>query len=207
MRLILALVLLCVSHGLAAAAPKSCQTSIAGETAQLRYDTDDDAVAENRSYRERLFGKFGQISCPGYVTLRSLTPDLTDAERAPFCLQYDKARKTYTGIVIGDRDGFVGCKAPSKSFCEHVNATRDTALGIAALGADIVVGRGASATGVSAVEHSSGALILSGAGPYIADALGSLGGSALAAVSAPGTLTAAAVSVVAVGGAVYVCSE
>jgi hypothetical protein len=50
-------------------------------------------------------------------------------------------------------------------------------------------------------------VILSGPASYLSGAFASLGASALSAVTAPATLTAAAVTVVVVGGAVYACSD
>ena len=53
----------------------------------------------------------------------------------------------------------------------------------------------------------SGALILTGPRRAISGTLGSLAGEALATISAPATATATLVTVVAVGGTVYYCSE
>lgn len=193
----------------AGAKPTDCQTSIDGQGLNLAYETDDAALGENRSYRERIFGKAGRITCPGYVTLRALTPDLTDAERALFCIEYDRERKTYTGLAVGPRDAYVGCKAPSKTFCERVSATRDQAAALAAVGARLV-GRAATTpvvNGVSAVRDMSGALILTGPRRTISGTLGSLAGEALATMTAPAAATATLVTIVAVGGTVYYCSE
>ena len=190
--------------GPAFAKPEACLTSIDGEPRALMYDSADGIVHENRTYRERLFGRLGRITCPGYVTLREMTPGLTDEERALFCLQYDRGSRTYTGFVVGERDGYVGCKARSSSFCRKVNATKDTAASVVTYGADLARGL-VAATGLSAREHVSGAMILTGSGSNVTATLGKLGADALAALSAPATLAAAAVTVVAVGGVVYVC--
>jgi hypothetical protein len=198
-----------LTSGPASARVADCQTSINGEVLSLAYDTDDKMLRENRTYRERIFGKAGRVTCPGYVTLRALTPDLSDTERALFCLQYDRSQRTYTGLVVGPRDAFVGCKAPSRTFCDRVTATRDQIGDLTAIGGRLASGvkTAVGAAGVTAIEHSSGALILTGSSGYMSGTLGSLASGALATLTAPATSTAALVTVVAVGGSVYYCSE
>lgn len=193
----------------ATAAPSTCNTSINGEIVSLQWDDDDNDVYQNMTIREALFHGWGKIDCPTFVTLRFLTPDLTDDERGPFCLQYDRRKKTYTGFSLGQRDAYLRCRRPSKQFCERVNDSKDAALAITGLagGASAGATAAASAAGVTAVTHSSGAVILTGTGGYIAGTLGTAGASLLAFLTAPVTLTAAAVSVVAVGGAVYACRD
>jgi len=96
----------------------------------------------------------------------------------------------------------------TKSTCERVNATADGALGaaktITTKAADAALGEGDRTT---AILHASGAAILSGQAPAIAATLGQVGTAVGTALAAPGVLAAAAVSVVAVGGAVYVCRD
>lgn len=207
-RAILAVAALWLGAGLAAARPVDCETWIAGTRVSAAYDTNDSVLRENSSYRERLFGGYGRITCPGQITLRVMTPGLSDLQREPFCLQYDRDAQTYTGFVVGDRDAYVGCRKPSKSFCQRVNAGRDSALAVARYGAGLV-GRAdpdASAAGLSAIARASGAVILSGPRQYLADNLVALGAKAAAVATAPGTLGASALTVVAVGGVLYACS-
>ncbi|MDT8857064.1 hypothetical protein RNZ50_18910 [Paracoccaceae bacterium Fryx2] len=190
----------------AMAAPTECQTSVSGIKVQHWYDPTESVIKQNRSTRERIFGGYGDITCPGYVTLREMTRELTDDQRGVFCLNYDKDRKTYLGFAQGPRDAWLTCTEPSKSFCERVNNSKDAALEITGLGGGNAVGKVATA-GVNVVTGNSGAVILSGSGGYVASTLSSLGTTAFSVLTAPATLTAAAVTVVAVGGAVYVCSE
>lgn len=182
---------------------EACLTSINGAELAVMYDTRDASLRENRTTRERLFGNYGKITCPGFVTLREMTPGLTDAERTPFCLTYDKGRKTYTGFDLGERDAWLGCKAPSGRFCRSVTATKEAAGQVA--GAIGRAATGGGGGGRSFLHDASGALIASGAGSYVTATLGTVANSVAAALSAPGVATAAAVSVVAVGGAVFVC--
>ncbi|MCA8880200.1 MAG: hypothetical protein KDA73_09635 [Rhodobacteraceae bacterium] len=193
---------------------RHCKTSLNGAETDLVYDSADTVVAGNRSLSERTWAMFGSETCPGYVTLRALTPELTDVERGPFCLVYDSDSQTFTGFAQGERDAYRIC-TQSRSFCERVNDSADAALEIAGLSDDpdaaslgdtAAQGAAAAQSGYDAIrDTAAGATIISGTGSYIAGALGNAGAAALAALSAPATLAAAAVTVVAVGGAVYVC--
>lgn len=184
-----------------------CLTSINSEPLHVFYDADEDALYENYTFREIFFGGTDNITCPAFVSLRLITPNLTDVERSVFCLSYDEELDTVVGFSEGTRSAYLLCKEPSVPLCDRVNATKEEALAVVGLGAGAVGGASAAtaAVGVTAVTHSSGAVILTGTSGYIAGTLGTIGSGLLAVLTAPATLTAAAVSVVAVGGAVYVC--
>ncbi|MGO4916442.1 hypothetical protein [Pseudogemmobacter sp. W21_MBD1_M6] len=201
----------------------SCTTSLNGQLRQIDYrvsQSDPTAASQfvpkqemkgNTSVRERLFGRWGRVDCPAYLTLREFTPDLTDAERKPFCLVYDKDADTYTGFSEGARDAYLVCNDP-KTLCERVNTTKDEARSIARTGLDIA-GRTALSTARSALSldggtiigHSSGALIMNGSGGFISGALGAAGTTLGTALTAPAVIAAGAVTLVGVGGAVYFC--
>ena len=187
----------------------ACETSISGAPVDLKYIPDDAAFSDNRSFRERMFGGRGPITCPSLITLRYLTPDLTDDQRSVFCLTYDPDQKTYTGFDLGARDAFLNCRKPSKTVCERVNQSKDAALAIAGLGGQAPGGTAGklAAAGVAVVKDTSGAMILTGNAGYIASTLGTAGTALMSVLTAPATLSVAAVSVVAVGSAVYVCRE
>lgn len=184
-----------------------CLTNIQSEPVHVFFDAEEDTLYENYTFREIFFGGTDNITCPAFVTLRLLTPKLTDMERSVFCLSYDEEQDTLVGFSEGERDAYLICKEPSVPLCDRVNATKDEVLAIVGIGAGATAGASAaaSAAGVTAVTHSSGAVILTGSSGYIAGTLGTVGSGLLAVLTAPATLTAAAVSVVAVGGAVYVC--
>lgn len=179
-----------------------CETSIRGEALSFLYDPQSPALKDSLSIRERLYGSRGAITCPGLVTLRVMTPELDDSQRAPFCLQWDRKARTYLGYATGKRDAWLSCRAPSRSFCERVNRSRRAAERIGAATADAILG-----AGVSRVVDPSGAILLSGPGAAIGEGLVSLGSSAVASVGAPAALGAVAATAVVVGGAVYVCSD
>ncbi|NRB19679.1 MAG: ankyrin repeat domain-containing protein [Rhodobacteraceae bacterium] len=97
--------------------------------------------------------------------------------------------------------------APKFNYCEVVSESKEAVAALVGLGAG-ATGTAVAATtglGMTAVTHSSGAVILTGSSGYIAGTLGTVGSGALAFLTAPATLTAAAVSVVAFGGSVYYC--
>lgn len=179
-----------------------------GRERRLSYTYDEEFENENVSIRESTFGPAAGGTCPGYVTLAYLTPEATNAERQLFCLVTNEDQEL-VGFQVGERDAYVQCDAPSKSFCERVNDSTKAAVAISGFGAGVVGGTVGTtvATGTTVVAHSSGALILTGTSGYVAGTLGTIGTTALGILTAPVTVTAAAVTVVAVGGAVYVCSD
>lgn len=191
----------------------ACLTSIGGEKRPLVYDPDEPNVRANITLRERTFGGPDGIECPGFVTLnailKGMDPDITYAEQAPFCLQFDEQRQTYTGVAVGDRTARLLCRKPSKTLCQRVNATRDTALAVAGFTAKVATGgnSAAKAAGISAVAEASGVTILSGTAGALTNAAASAGSGVAAALAAPGVLAATAVTVVVAGGALYACAE
>ncbi|MCJ8139838.1 hypothetical protein [Falsirhodobacter halotolerans] len=188
------------------AGTESCATSVGGQRINLFYEADDSQLAANRTRREAWLGGWGAVDCPGYVTLRYLTPDLDDDQRQAFCLQWDDRAKTYSGYSEGARDAWLQCRAPRRTFCERVNTSTQTAMAIAGLG-DAPEGTAGVVNGVQTVTRPGGAVVLSGAGAAVQQTIASTSATAGAALATPIGLAAAAVSVVAVGGAVYLCSE
>ncbi len=184
-----------------------CMTSVAGTPMSLHYNPDDPRVVENTTRREAWLGDWGAITCPGFVTLRALTPELTDDERGSFCLSYDHEAKTYSGYAPGERNAFAICRAPSKSFCERVEDSSRAALDLSRFAARTAQGVARTAANVSVLTQGNGAVLLSGTATDVASTLGQLGISAVTTWLAPAQLGVAAVTVLAVGGVVYVCSE
>lgn len=181
--------------------PQFCTTRINGQDVPMGYDRAEPGLQRSYSLRERLTGR-GRDTCPSYVVLRSLTPDLNDEERGLFCLRHDEASDSVIGYDLGERDSDGHCTAPSTSLCQRVNRTRDASVAIAGAAAR------RSFNGVETVAGTrTGAVILSGTAGSIASALGSIGGAAATVAAAPAVIAGAAVSVVAVGGAVYACSD
>ena len=184
---------------------EECTTSIRGITHKFVFDPDVQALKDSRSWRERNFGDWGDVTCPGLVTLRAMTPELDDAGRAPFCLQWDKKEDTYIGYAEGERDAWMGCRKPSSSFCQRVNGSKRAASALA--GQTLQAAQSGLATGLAVAQHPSGAVLLNGSGAVVAQQLSTLGATVTAGAAAPVALAGAAVTAVAVGGAVYVCGD
>lgn len=184
-----------------AAQPSFCTTRIDGKDVPMAYDPKEPSLRDNYSLREIVFTQWGRDTCPSYVVLRSLTPGLTDEERAPFCLRHDKKTESIIGYDLGKRDAYGRCDKPARTACQRVNATRNAAVALSSAAA-----RGA-AGGLRALPDGSGAVILSGSQGHISAVLSSIGGAAAGLAASPAIVAGAAVSVVAVGGAVYACRD
>jgi hypothetical protein len=186
---------------------RTCTARINGDEIEVDYSLYYDDYIENTTFREIFLANWDG-GCPSYVVLATLTPELTASERAAFCLEHDDEAGYYTSFAPGERDAYGKCKTDGK-FCQTVNATKEEALAIVGLGTGAVGGTAlaTSAAGVTAVAHSSGAVILTGTSGYIAGTLGTAAASVVSVLTAPAVIAGTVVSVVAVGGAVYVCND
>ncbi|MEO1909320.1 MAG: hypothetical protein ABGX10_02635 [Paracoccus sp. (in: a-proteobacteria)] len=184
-----------------AAEPTICNTRINGKDVILGYDREEAGMVADYSRRERLAARIGQRDCPSYVVLHSLTPELSDDQRQPFCLRHDARTDSVAGYDLGERDAWGRCKVASATLCNRVNQVSGGAAAIGSAAAR------KSVQGLRALPDGSGAVIVSGTGSAISGALASLGGAAAAVAASPVLLTGAAVSVVAVGGTVYACHK
>ena len=203
---VLASLILCFSlPSIAAPSMESCTAKINSKNITLKFDPASDEYLENTTFREILFSEYDG-TCPGFIALRHMTPKLGAAERKAFCAVYDKQTKNYSGFSQGARDAYGKCKKPGK-LCTALNASKEEALALVGLGAGTTLGASAvtTAAGITAVTHSSGAVILTGGAGYLAGTLGTVAASVVAALTAPAAIIGATVSVVAVGGAVYLC--
>lgn len=184
-----------------AADPIFCNARIAGKDVPLAYDRDEPGLRATYSMRETVFTRWGSSTCPSYVVLRSLTPELTDEERQPFCLRRDEETESFIGYDLGARDARGACKKPAGTICRRVHQTQNAAVTITT-----AAGRGA-VRGLQALPDGSGAVIVSGSKGYVAGALEAMGGAAATLAGSPALMAGAALSVIAVGGAVYACSD
>lgn len=184
---------------LAQAGAAECSTRIDDEPVTIIYHADDPTYS---SWRERWFSR--NRTCPGAVVITYLMPDLTAEERSVFCANYDQRTRSYSQPAHGPRDAFGRCTQPSRT-CELVNTSRDTAMTLAGIDSANPSRsmRERLGAGVSALTHSSGAMILTGQGTALLTTLSQAG----AVVASPAVLAGAAASVVVIGGAVYLCSD
>jgi len=187
------------------ASADQCRSNVAGKTVVISYQKDAE-FRSNAGFRDRVLSKWRRV-CPGYAVLRYMTPTLTEKQRGAFCLNYDEKKMTYSALSLGERDRYWQCSKPSP-ICESINAASNEVIAVAGAASAMVGGvAGASvaaASGVSAVAHSSGAYILTGSSGYIASTLGGASATLLGVLGAP-VLGAAAVSVITVGSAIWVC--
>lgn len=123
-----------------------CLTNIDSEPVHVFFDADEDALFQNYSFREIFFGGTDKITCPAFVSLRLMTPDLNDLERSVFCLSYDEEQDTIVGFSEGERDAYLICREPAVPLCDRVNATKEEALTIVGLGAGATAGASAATT-------------------------------------------------------------
>ena len=198
---------LVVLLGASPAAATICQSKVEG--IDLQIDTETLAVSPApATRRERLLnfpartfdylsGDQRQCDSQEVFSLLAGIEDVSD-----MCLQYTDDDTGYL-LVPGARNFRGRCAA--RSVCEKVNGTKDVM--ISATGAVVGAALGTGDSTLSKVTHSSGAVLLSGSGASISSTLGTAASSAAGVISAPVALTAAAVTAVAVGGAIYVCSE
>lgn len=183
-----------------------CTTSIVGKQVKINYEKDQE-FRSRAGIRDRVVSNWRHL-CPGYAVLRHMTPNLTNKQRELFCLNYDEKTRGYIGLSRGERDGYWQCTSPN-SLCESINTSKEEAMAIAGALAGTAAGATAVSTGagISAVAHSSGAMILTGSAGYMAGTLGSASATLLGVLTAPATASAAVITIAAFGSAVYVCSS
>lgn len=194
---------------LAALEKEGCSYRFNGVDRRISYSYDEEQQSDRTSQLEGMRGPRYVGDCPSYVTLAHQTPGLTPAQQELFCLVVDEDNENVLGIQQGPQDAYRRCKTPGKSYCERVNSAKSEAIALTSAAAAGVLGasKASAAAGTTAVAHSSGAYILTGSSGYIAGTLGTAGTTVTAVLTAPATLTTAAVTAVVVGGSVYYCNE
>lgn len=106
-------------------------------------------------------------------------------------------------LIPGERNFRGLCK---KTVCERVNATRDETVDLTASIARSARDKVTQPGGATAIAHKSGAMILSGSASALAANLSTAGTTVGAALATPAAMAAVGVTVLSVGGAVYMCS-
>ena len=184
-----------------------CASTI--ESIDLQIDTDKLTVSPApTTRRERLrnfpgrsfdwlTGDVRACSSQEVFAFMAQVEDVTDK-----CLQPTDAETGFL-LVPGARNYRGRCT--SGGVCTRVNGTKDAIASATGAIVGTILGTGTST--LSKVTHSSGAVLLSGSGASIGSTLGTAATGAVGAVGAPVAIGAAAVTAVAVGGAVWVCSE
>ena len=160
--------------------------------------------------RERLLGWPRQTwnaasgapqTCDSATAIAFLGAVLNVDQIDQYCLSYDAETDGFL-LVPGDRNFRGRCQ---KTICDRVNIASDVTAGF--LGSMVQAVLQPPQTGLLGLTHSSGAMLLTGQRGALLDALGSTATSVTAAMSTPAAMTAAAVTVMTVGSAVYVCHD
>jgi hypothetical protein len=140
------------------------------------------------------------VACDSGVLYDYLATTVPDDDITGYCLVSTEDN----GYVLapGERNFRGMCKT---TLCEKVNTTKEQGKQVAATMAGVAA-QNAREAGMSAIKHGTGAMIMTGSASSLTTSLGTAGTSVMTALSTPAVLGAAAVSVVAVGGAVYMCS-
>lgn len=138
-------------------------------------------------------------ACNSGVLFDYLATTVPENDIKPYCLS-----ETVDGFVLvpGERNFRGLCR---KTVCDRVNATADETVALSksiARSAAETVTRPDTAV---AIAHKSGALILSGSASALAADIGATGSTLVTALSAPTAAAAVGLTVLTVGGAVYLC--
>lgn len=206
MRLLLALLLGVAATGAAA------QSCVARVNAQELILVPEAMGAPAPGLRERLLMWPGRswdrawgerVACDSAAVMHFLATTMRLDQTEGYCLAEDDAEGWL--LVPGARNFRGRC---TRTVCDRVSLVAE---GIEALGATMLglatgheVETGADA--VTAVAHGTGAVLVSGQAPAVAASLGQAGTALGTALSAPAAAGAAAVTVIGVGGAIYLCS-
>ena len=148
---------------------------------------------------DRLRGR--DPACDSETLISYLSLNVPEEDIAGYCLLPDPE----FGYLLapGERDYRGRC---TQTTCDRVNTAREGAVGVAGTATDLITRRDSDQSRTEAVVHASGAAILTGSAGSILASLGTGASTAVtAALAAPVVAGAAAVSVVAVGGAVWLC--
>lgn len=160
--------------------------------------------------RERLMGWPSQtwnrawgapLTCDSETTIAFLGAVLAVDQIDRYCLSYDAETEGFL-LAPGVRNFRGRCQ---KTICDRVNLAQGQVTGF--LGGMMQAVLAPPQTGLLGLTHSSGAMLLTGQRSVLLETLGTSATSVTAALSTPAAMTAAAVTVMTVGGAVYVCSE
>ncbi|MFD2738613.1 hypothetical protein ACFSUD_03425 [Sulfitobacter aestuarii] len=211
-RLLMMLMLLTPGPALAEETAQSerCRAMVNGSEVVVeedRFATFADEVKRReklRNWPSRRWNKTWGIppACDSGVLYDYLATTIPTEEIDGYCLT-SNAEQGYF-LVPGNRNYRGMCK---KTICERVNTTAEETAEITR---DLTRSTLQSATNpenLRAVAHKSGALILSGTASSLSTSLSAAGATLMTALSTPAALAAVGVSVVAVGGAVYMCSD
>jgi len=192
-----------------AAVAQSCATRVNGQELFIvpeAMETPSPGLRErlvmwpSRSW-DRAWGE--REACDSGVVTTFLAATMRLDQTEGYCLVRDDAMGFL--LVPGQRNWRGICRA---TVCDRVNAAADAANAVTLSIASVVARRPVEDDGdaVVAVAHGTGAMMVTGQAPAVATALGQGAGAVGAALASPAAAGAAAVTVVSLGGAVWLCS-
>ncbi len=151
----------------------------------------------NRAWGER-------TACDSAAIMHFLATTMQVDQTEGYCLAQDEAEGWL--LVPGPRNFRGRC---TKTACDRVSTAASGAASVGQSILGLATGRSVDSTGdaVTAVAHGTGAYLVTGQAPAVASALGQAAATVGAALATPVAAGATAVTVMAVGGAVYMCSE
>lgn len=150
---------------------------------------------------DRAWGE--RVTCDSATVTHFLATTMRLDQTEGYCLAEDEAEGFL--LVPGEANFRGRC---TRTACQRVEAAAEggVAVGQSILG--LATGREVETGGdaVVAVAHGTGAFLVTGQAPAVATALGQAGAWVATALGTPAALGAGAVTVMAVGGALYMCS-
>jgi hypothetical protein len=206
-RLLLSILLACLASGAAA------QSCVARVNAQELIIVPEAMGAPSAGLRERLLmwpsrtwdRAWGErVACDSATITHFLANTMQLDQTEGYCLAVDDAEGWL--LVPGEANYRGRCV---KTVCDRVNVVAGglASLGLAMTG--LATGREVEtgADAVTAVAHGTGAVLVTGQASAVSASLGQAAATLGTALSAPAAAGAAAVTLIGVGSAVYLCSE
>ncbi|OAN79312.1 hypothetical protein A8B82_07940 [Sulfitobacter sp. EhC04] len=206
LRLFLSLLLVLYAS---AATAERCRAMVNGSEVVIEADNFA-TFAEDVKTREKLLNwpsaKWNRAwgtppACLSGVLYDYLATTVPDNQIDGYCLTQDD--KTGFFLVPGERNFRGLCRT---TVCQRVNTTKAETVAVTRSIANTAVATVTDPAAAIAVAHKSGAMILSGSAGTLISNIGSTSSTVVTALSTPAALAAVGVSVLAVGGAVYMCS-
>ncbi|NAZ35793.1 hypothetical protein [Rubellimicrobium sp. CFH 75288] len=195
------------------AAPAAAGSCVARVNGQELIIVPEDWGAARPGLRERLLTwpqrnwdrAWGErTACDSAVVTRFLAETMRLDQTEGYCLAPGEEGWL---LVPGARNWRGRCTATT---CERIGMAADGAVEIGRRVAGLALGNPppeADRGRLEAIAHGTGALLLRGQAGAVAGALGQAAGALGTALASPAAAGAAAVTVMAVGGAVYLCSD
>ncbi len=151
---------------------------------------------------DRAWGE--RVACDSAAVMHFLGNTMRLDQTDGYCLAEDDAHGWL--LVPGARNYRGRC---TRTACDRVNVVAGGATNVGQSILGMATGRkvDSSSEAVTAVAHGTGAYLLTGQASAVATALGQASASVAAALGTPAAIGATAVTVMAVGGAVYMCSD